>query len=96
MCRIGNVFVSIDDPLSAEALIEPPVEVPATNVLSTVVIVPHSDPSVSVEDYDNPDLVDVVPKNVTPGPEGEEKIDASAGGDLAFSKLDDEARDAVL
>ncbi|GJR00882.1 hypothetical protein Tco_0523866 [Tanacetum coccineum] len=39
---------SIDDPLSAEALIEPPVEVPATNVLSTVVIVPHSDPSVSV------------------------------------------------
>ncbi|GJS54608.1 hypothetical protein Tco_0627970 [Tanacetum coccineum] len=82
--------------LSAEALIEPPVEVPATNVLSTVVIVPHSDPSVSVEDYDNPDLVDVVPKNVTPGPEGEEKINASAGGDFTFSKLDDEARDAVL
>ncbi|GJV54161.1 hypothetical protein Tco_1449902 [Tanacetum coccineum] len=63
---LKDVFVSIDDPLSAEALIEPPVEVPATNVLSTVVIVPHSDPSVSVEDYDNPDLVDVVPKNVTP------------------------------
>ncbi|GKC87047.1 hypothetical protein Tco_1147696 [Tanacetum coccineum] len=74
---LKDVFVSIDDPLSAEALIEPPVEVPATNVLSTVVIVPHSDPFVSVEDY-------------------EEKIDASAGGDLAFSKLDDEARDAVL
>ncbi|GKA92886.1 hypothetical protein Tco_0814811 [Tanacetum coccineum] len=36
-----DVFVSIDDPLSAEALIEPPAEVPATNVLSTVVIVPH-------------------------------------------------------
>ncbi|GJY27233.1 hypothetical protein Tco_0401959, partial [Tanacetum coccineum] len=87
---IGN------NPLSAEALIEPPVEVPATNVLSTVVIVPHSGPSVSVEDYDNPDLVDVVPKNVTPGPEGEEKTDASTGGDLAFSKLDDEARDVVL
>ncbi|GJV81802.1 hypothetical protein Tco_1517672 [Tanacetum coccineum] len=93
---LKDVFVSIDDPLSAESLIEPPVEVPATNVLSTVVIVPHSGPSVSVEDYDNPDLVDVVPKNVTPGPEGEEKIDASTGGDLAFSKLDDEARDAVL
>ncbi|GJU10558.1 hypothetical protein Tco_1132954 [Tanacetum coccineum] len=61
-----------------------------------VVIVPHYDPSVSVEDYDNPDLVDVVPKNVTSGPEGEEKIDASTRGDLAFSKLDDEARDAVL
>ncbi|GKD83847.1 hypothetical protein Tco_1350686, partial [Tanacetum coccineum] len=69
---------------------------PATNVLSTVVIVPHSGPSVSVEDYDNPDSVDVFPKNVTPGPEGEEKVDASTGGDLAFSKLDDEARDAVL
>ncbi|GJQ97072.1 hypothetical protein Tco_0008211 [Tanacetum coccineum] len=93
---LKDVFVSIDDPLSAEALIEPPVEVPATNVLSTVVIVPHSGPSVSVEDYDNPDSVDVFPKNVTPGPEGEEKVDASTGGDLAFSKLDDEARDAVL
>ncbi|GKA81966.1 hypothetical protein Tco_0788714 [Tanacetum coccineum] len=93
---LKDVFVSLDHPLSAEALIEPPVEVPATNVLSTVVIVPHSGPSVSVEDYENPDLVDVVPKNVTPGPEGEENIDASTGGDLAFSKLDDEARDAVL
>ncbi|GJY10340.1 hypothetical protein Tco_0378525 [Tanacetum coccineum] len=54
--------VAVDHPLSAEALIEPPVEVPATNVLSTVVIVPYSGPSVSVEDYENPDLVDVVPK----------------------------------
>ncbi|GJX82645.1 hypothetical protein Tco_0332126 [Tanacetum coccineum] len=93
---LKDVFVSLDHPLSAEALIEPPVEVPATNVLSTVVIVPHSGPSVSVEDYENPDLVDVVPKNVTPGPEGEENIDAATGGDLAFSKLDDEARDVVL
>ncbi|GKE70682.1 hypothetical protein Tco_1528754 [Tanacetum coccineum] len=88
---LKDVFVSLDHPLSAEALIEPPVEVPATNVLSTVVIVPPSGPSVSVEDYENPDLVDVVP-----GPEGEENIDAATGGDLAFSKLDDEARDAVL
>ncbi|GJY14607.1 hypothetical protein Tco_0385029 [Tanacetum coccineum] len=93
---LKDVFVSIDDPLSAEALIEPPVEVPATNVLSTVVIVPHSGPSVSVEDYDNPDSVNVFPKNVTPGPEGEEKVDASTGGDFAFSQMDDEARDAVL
>ncbi|GJS01662.1 hypothetical protein Tco_0318170 [Tanacetum coccineum] len=93
---LKDVFVSIDDHLSAEALIEPPVEVPATNVLSTVVIVPHPGPSVSIEDYDNPNLVDMVPKNVTPGPEGEEKIDASTRGDLAFSKLDDEARDVVL
>ncbi|GJQ98044.1 hypothetical protein Tco_0009183 [Tanacetum coccineum] len=71
---LKDVFVSLDHPLSAEALIEPSVEVPATNVLSTVVIVPHSGPSVSAEDYENPDLVDVVPKNVTPGPEGEENI----------------------
>ncbi|GJW97336.1 hypothetical protein Tco_0179144 [Tanacetum coccineum] len=77
---LKDVFVSLDHPLSAEALIEPPVVVPATNALSTVVIVPHSGPSVSVEDYENPDLVDVVPKNVTLGPEGEENIDASTGG----------------
>ncbi|GJR27104.1 hypothetical protein Tco_1103336 [Tanacetum coccineum] len=93
---LKDVFVSLDHPLSAEALIELSVEVPATNVLSTVVIVPHSDPSIFVEDYENPDLVDVVPRNVTPGPKGEENIDASTGGDLVFSKLDDEARDAVL
>ncbi|GKD37272.1 hypothetical protein Tco_1257479 [Tanacetum coccineum] len=93
---LKDVFVSIDAPLSVEALIEPPVEVPATNVLSTVVIVPHSGPSVSVEDYENLDLVDVVLENVALGPEGEENINAATGGDLAFSKLDDEARDAVL
>ncbi|GJW88005.1 hypothetical protein Tco_0163345 [Tanacetum coccineum] len=93
---LKDVFVSLDHPLSVEALIGPPIEVPATNVLSTMVIVPHSGLSVSVEDYENPDLVDVVPENVTLGPEGKENIDALAGGDLAFSKLDDEARDAVL
>ncbi|GJU11269.1 hypothetical protein Tco_1133665 [Tanacetum coccineum] len=93
---LKDVFVSLDHPLSAEALIEPPVEVPATNVLSTMVIVPHSSPSVSVEDYENPNLVDVVPKDVTLGPEGEENIDAPTGGDLALSKLNDEARDVVL
>ncbi|GJY95294.1 hypothetical protein Tco_0511655 [Tanacetum coccineum] len=93
---LKDVFVSIDDPLSAEALIEPPAEVPSTNVLSTVVIVPHADPSVSVEDYDNPDSSDVVPENATLGSESEGRIDASAGGGLTFSQLDDEARDAVL
>ncbi|GJV58447.1 hypothetical protein Tco_1459452 [Tanacetum coccineum] len=93
---LKGLFVSIDDPLSAEALIEPPVEVPATNVLSTAVIAPHTDPSVFVEDYDNPDLANVVPENATLGSEGGERIDASARGDLAFSQLDDEARDAVL
>ncbi|GJW34050.1 hypothetical protein Tco_0054082 [Tanacetum coccineum] len=65
------------------ALIEPSAEVPATNVLSTVVIVPPTDPSVSVEDYENPDSTDVVSeKNAYPGSEaiGKRKIDASAGG----------------
>ncbi|GJW71948.1 hypothetical protein Tco_0128865 [Tanacetum coccineum] len=50
----------------------------------------------SAEIYENPDLVDVVSENVTLGPKVEENIDASTGGDLAFSKLDDEARDVVL
>ncbi|GJY50770.1 hypothetical protein Tco_0441617 [Tanacetum coccineum] len=93
---LKGVFASIDDPLSAEALIEPPAEVPATNVLSTVVIVPPADPSVSVEDYDNPDSADVVPENAILGSESEGKIDASSGDGLTFSQLDDEARDAVL
>ncbi|GJT18222.1 hypothetical protein Tco_0876928 [Tanacetum coccineum] len=93
---LKDVFVSIDDPLSTEALIEPPAEVPATNVLSTVVIVPHTNPSVFVEDYNNPDSADVVSKNATLGSESEGKINASAGGGLTFSQLDDEARDAVL
>ncbi|GKF76448.1 hypothetical protein Tco_0225892, partial [Tanacetum coccineum] len=81
--------------LSAEALIEPSAEVPATYVLSTVVFVPRTDPFVSVEDYDNPDSTDVVPENVILGSEREGKIDASARGGLTFSQLDDEARDAV-
>ncbi|GKB95121.1 hypothetical protein Tco_0981258 [Tanacetum coccineum] len=93
---LKGVFASIDDPLSAEALIEPPAEVPATNVLSTVVIVPHANPSVSVEDYDNPDSADVVPENAILGSESEGKINASSGDGLTFSQLDDEARDVVL
>ncbi|GJY95093.1 hypothetical protein Tco_0511454 [Tanacetum coccineum] len=82
---LKDVFVSIDDPLSAEALIELPAEVPSTNVLSTVVIVPSTDPSISVEDYDNPDSADVVPENATLGSESEGKINASAEGGLTFS-----------
>ncbi|GJW83610.1 hypothetical protein Tco_0156755 [Tanacetum coccineum] len=34
--------------------------------------------------------------NVTPGPKSEENIDASTGGDPAFSRLENEARDVVL
>ncbi|GJU78766.1 hypothetical protein Tco_1275836 [Tanacetum coccineum] len=44
-----------------------------------------ADPSVSVEDYDNPDLADVVPENAILGPESEGKIDASFGDGLTFS-----------
>ncbi|GKA52652.1 hypothetical protein Tco_0745967 [Tanacetum coccineum] len=57
---LKDVFVSIDDPLSVEALIEPPVEVPLTNCVITrgylflIMIL-----SVSVDDYDNHDLADV-------------------------------------
>ncbi|GJY56958.1 hypothetical protein Tco_0456073 [Tanacetum coccineum] len=76
---LKDVFASIEDPLSAEALIEPSAEVPATNVLSTVVIVPPPDPSISVEDYDNPDPADVVPGNTSSGLGREGEIDASAG-----------------
>ncbi|GKE29490.1 hypothetical protein Tco_1444874, partial [Tanacetum coccineum] len=93
---LKDVFASIEVPLSAKALIEPSAEVPATNVLSTVVIVPPPNPSISVEDYDNPDPADVVPENTTSGLEREGKSDASAGGGLTFSQLDDEARDAIL
>ncbi|GJT69962.1 hypothetical protein Tco_1029248 [Tanacetum coccineum] len=93
---LKDVFASIEDPLSAEALIEPSAEAPATNVLSTVVIVPPPDPSISVEDYDNPDPAVVVPENTASGLGREGQIDASAGGGLSFSQLDDEARDVVL
>ncbi|GKB08527.1 hypothetical protein Tco_0836839 [Tanacetum coccineum] len=93
---LKDVFASIEDPLSAEALIEPSAEVPATNVLSTVVIAPPPDPSISVEDYDNPDPAVVVPENAASGLEREEQTDASAGGGLTFSQLDEEAMDAVL
>ncbi|GJW27373.1 hypothetical protein Tco_0041184, partial [Tanacetum coccineum] len=82
---LKDVFVSIDDPLSAEGLIEPSAEVPATNVLSTVVIVPHTDPSVSVEEYDNPNPADVVPENATLGSESGGKIDPADGGWYVFN-----------
>ncbi|GKA35944.1 hypothetical protein Tco_0722435 [Tanacetum coccineum] len=93
---LKDVFVSIEDPLSAEALIEPSAEIPATNILSTVVIVPPPGPSISVEDYNNPDPADVVPENTTSGLECKGKIDASTGDGLTFSQLDDEAKNAVL
>ncbi|GKE99665.1 hypothetical protein Tco_0023016 [Tanacetum coccineum] len=72
-----------------------------TTSLSTVVIRPNSDPFLLVEDYENPDLVGPVSEDVIPGPEGEGKVGGSTEGDvdvgdLVFSQLENEARDAVL
>ncbi|GKA67576.1 hypothetical protein Tco_0767493, partial [Tanacetum coccineum] len=64
---LKDVFVSIDHPVSAEALAilpetstEPPVTALITTALSTVVIRPNSDPFLLVEDYENPDLAGAV------------------------------------
>ncbi|GJS22443.1 hypothetical protein Tco_0451075 [Tanacetum coccineum] len=105
---LKDVFVSIDHPLSAEALTilpetstEPPVTTLITTALSTVVIRPDSDPFLLVEDYENPDLAGAVPEDVIPGPKGEGKVGGSTEGDvdvgdLVLSQLENEARDAVL
>ncbi|GJT40657.1 hypothetical protein Tco_0940522 [Tanacetum coccineum] len=103
---LKDVFISIDRPVSAKALAilpetstEPPVT--ALTALSNVVIRPNSDPFLLVEDYENPDLAGAVPEDVIPGPEGEGKVGGSTEGDvdtgdLMFSQLENEARDAVL
>ncbi|GKG00504.1 hypothetical protein Tco_0302194, partial [Tanacetum coccineum] len=74
------VFVYIDHPLSAKALTilsetptEPPVTALTTTALSTMVVHPSFDPSLSVEDYENPDLEGAVPKDVIPEPGSEGK-----------------------
>ncbi|GKE24497.1 hypothetical protein Tco_1436009, partial [Tanacetum coccineum] len=105
---LKDVFVSIDHPLSAEALTilpetstEPPVKALITTALSTVVIRPNSDPFLLVEDYKNPDLAGAVPEDVISGPKDEGKVRGSTKGDvdvgdLVFSQFENEARDAVL
>ncbi|GJU68570.1 hypothetical protein Tco_1254829 [Tanacetum coccineum] len=102
---LKDVFVSIDHPVSAEALAilpetstEPPVTALITTALSTVVIRPNSGPFLLVEDYENPDLAGAVPEDVIPGPEGEGKVEGSTKGDVddAFSQLENEVRDAVF
>ncbi|GJW41831.1 hypothetical protein Tco_0070630 [Tanacetum coccineum] len=79
---LKDVFVSIDHPVSTEALAilpetstEPPVTALITTALFTVVIRPNSDPFLLVKDYENPDLAGVVPEDVIPGPEGEGKVE---------------------
>ncbi|GKA56559.1 putative gypsy type transposase [Tanacetum coccineum] len=96
---LKDVFVSIDHPLSAEALTilsetptEPPVTALTTTALSTIVVRPSFDPSLLVEDYENPDLVGAVPEDIIPEPGSEGKVGGSTRGDanvgdFVFSEL---------
>ncbi|GKF20246.1 hypothetical protein Tco_0068884, partial [Tanacetum coccineum] len=90
---LKDVFVSIDHPLSAEALTipetstKPPVTTLITTALSTVVIHPNSDPFLLMEDYENPDLAGAVSKDVIPGPKGEGKVGGSTEGDVDVGDL---------
>ncbi|GKF86609.1 hypothetical protein Tco_0254436, partial [Tanacetum coccineum] len=83
---LKDVFVSIDHPLSAEALTilpetptEPPVMALTTTALSIVVVRPSFGPSLLVEDYENPDLVGAVSKDVILEPRSEGKVGGSTG-----------------
>ncbi|GKG59895.1 hypothetical protein Tco_0607523 [Tanacetum coccineum] len=70
-----------------------------TTALSTMVIRPNSNPFLLVEDYENPDLAGAVSEDVIPVPEGKGKVGGSTEGDvgdLVFSQLENEAKDAVL
>ncbi|GKB00804.1 hypothetical protein Tco_0828797, partial [Tanacetum coccineum] len=105
---LKDVFVSIDHPLSAEALTilpetstEPPVTALITTALSTVVFCPDSDPFLLVEDYENPDLAGAVPEDVILGLKGEGKVGGSTEGDvdvgdLVLSQLENKSRDTAL
>ncbi|GJY13605.1 hypothetical protein Tco_0382914, partial [Tanacetum coccineum] len=105
---LKDVFVSIDNPFSAEALTilpetptEPPVTALTTTALSTVVVRPSFGPSLLVEDYENPNLVGAVPKDVILEPGSEGKVGGSTGGDanvgnFVFSELENEARKTTL
>ncbi|GKB48527.1 hypothetical protein Tco_0899280, partial [Tanacetum coccineum] len=105
---LKDVFVSIDHPLFAEALTtlpetptEPLVTTFTTTTLSPMVVRPSFDPSLSMEDYENPDLVGAVLKDVIPEPGSKGKVGGSTGGDanvgdFVFSKLENEARNAAL
>ncbi|GJS20934.1 hypothetical protein Tco_0449566 [Tanacetum coccineum] len=86
---LKDVFVSIDHPISAEALailsetsIEPPITALITTALSTVVIRLNSDPFLLVKDYENLNLAGVVSEDVIPGPEGEGKVEGSTKDDV--------------
>ncbi|GKC43191.1 hypothetical protein Tco_1060913 [Tanacetum coccineum] len=102
---LRDVFVSIDHPVSTEALAilsetstEPLVMALVTTALSTMVIRPNLDLFLLVEDYENLDLTGVVPADVIPGSKGEGNVEGLPTGDAGdvFSHLENEARDAVL
>ncbi|GJY05982.1 hypothetical protein Tco_0371922 [Tanacetum coccineum] len=102
---LRDIFVSIDHPVSTEALAilpetstEPLVTALVTTALSTMVIRPTPDPFLLVEDYENLDLTGVVSTDVIPGSKGEGNVEGSPTGDAGdvFSHLENEARDAVL
>ncbi|GJR22164.1 hypothetical protein Tco_0970691 [Tanacetum coccineum] len=74
---LRDVFVSIDHPVSTEALAilpetstEPLVTALVTTALSTMVIHPNPDPFLLVEDYENLDLTGMVLADVIPGSKG--------------------------
>ncbi|GJW14907.1 gypsy type transposase [Tanacetum coccineum] len=102
---LRDVFVSIDHPVSTEALAilpetstEPLVTALVTTALSTMVIRPNPDPFLLVEDYENLDLTGMVLADVISGFQCEGNVEGSPTGDAGdvFSHLENEAGDAVL
>ncbi|GJR29985.1 hypothetical protein Tco_1106217 [Tanacetum coccineum] len=75
---------------------EPAESLAATNALSTIVIVPLPDPSLSVEDNENPDSAGVALGGDVPKTEGEEGAGIDTEAADAFLDLENEARDAIL
>ncbi|GJT98729.1 hypothetical protein Tco_1094247 [Tanacetum coccineum] len=93
---LRDVFVSIDHPVSTEALdfiisgdiLRSPLvrqrggrALVLRTALSTMVIRPTPDPFLLVEDYENLDLTGVVPADVIPGSKGEGNVEGSPTGD---------------
>ncbi|GJU20535.1 hypothetical protein Tco_1153877 [Tanacetum coccineum] len=102
---LRDVFVSIDHPISTDALAilqqtstEPLVMALVTTALSTMVIYPNPDPFLLVKDYENSDLNGMVPTDVILGSKGEGNVEGLPTGDAGdvFSQLENKAKDAVL
>ncbi|GKD61669.1 hypothetical protein Tco_1299178, partial [Tanacetum coccineum] len=85
---LRDVFVSIDHPVSTDALAilrqtstEPLVMALVNTALSTMVIRPNPDPFLLLKDYENSDLTGMVPADVIPGSKGEGNVEGSPTGD---------------